>query len=161
MKKFVLVHLRVKDDPNAVLLVHKDRPEYLKGRFNLIGGKLEEGELPTDAAYRELKEETGIDLDDKNFNLSGVLKCRWTDQEHSIYCFYVDVDEQLEIMPQPGETEYFSWYDLQEMLKDPRLMPNLKMTIPLMNSGVKGWVIDDYKESKVGDSHEIKITFNN
>lgn len=35
-----------------------------KGLFNLVGGKIEEGEESYDAAYRELFEETGITCDD-------------------------------------------------------------------------------------------------
>ena len=43
-----------------VLIVKKDRPEWQKGRYNLPGGKIEEGEFPEEAAIRELEEEAGL-----------------------------------------------------------------------------------------------------
>ena len=43
-----------------ILLVKKDRPAWQSGRLNLVGGKIEEGETPEQAALRELKEEAGF-----------------------------------------------------------------------------------------------------
>lgn len=43
-----------------VWLIEKLKPEWQKGLLNGIGGKIEEGELPLEAAYRELKEEAGL-----------------------------------------------------------------------------------------------------
>lgn len=42
-----------------VALVEKNRPEFLKGLHNAIGGKLEEGEDSRAAMVREFQEETG------------------------------------------------------------------------------------------------------
>ncbi len=38
----------------------KREKEPYKGKFNLVGGKVEENEDELNAAYRELREETGI-----------------------------------------------------------------------------------------------------
>lgn len=46
------------------LLFCKRRKNPYKGLYNLVGGKIEEGEDGFTAAYRELKEETGIRKDD-------------------------------------------------------------------------------------------------
>jgi 8-oxo-dGTP pyrophosphatase MutT (NUDIX family) len=45
-----------------LVLIKKNRPEFLKGRWNGIGGKIETGETPEAAAVREFKEETGGNL---------------------------------------------------------------------------------------------------
>jgi len=42
------------------VLMCKRRKEPYKGLYNLVGGKIEPGEDGLDAAYRELREETGI-----------------------------------------------------------------------------------------------------
>lgn len=47
-------------DLRNVSLIQKQKPEWQKGRFNGIGGKIEEGEQPPDAMAREFNEETGV-----------------------------------------------------------------------------------------------------
>lgn len=42
-----------------VLLLRKNRPDWQKGKLNGIGGKVEAGETPKDAMYREAEEEIG------------------------------------------------------------------------------------------------------
>ena len=42
------------------ILMCRRRKEPYKGLSNLVGGKIEDGEMGMDAAYRELYEETGI-----------------------------------------------------------------------------------------------------
>lgn len=44
------------------LLVRKNRPEHLAGKWNPPGGKIESRETPLVAAIREVREETGISL---------------------------------------------------------------------------------------------------
>jgi 8-oxo-dGTP diphosphatase len=44
---------------DRVLLVRKRRPEWQAGRWNGIGGKIEENETPLEAMIRETREEIG------------------------------------------------------------------------------------------------------
>jgi 8-oxo-dGTP diphosphatase len=44
----------------SVALIEKQKPEWQKGRFNGVGGKVEEGEVPRVAMSREFHEETGV-----------------------------------------------------------------------------------------------------
>ena len=43
-----------------VLLIEKQKPDWQKGKFNGIGGKIEGDELPINAMVREFQEETGL-----------------------------------------------------------------------------------------------------
>lgn len=48
------------DTACRVALVKKDRPKWMAGRWNGIGGKIEANEKPIDAMVREFREETGV-----------------------------------------------------------------------------------------------------
>lgn len=48
------------DDLHRVALILKDKPEWQKGKWNGIGGKVEGDELDVEAMVREFREETGV-----------------------------------------------------------------------------------------------------
>jgi len=47
-------------DLRKVVLIQKKRPEWLAGKWTIIGGNIEDGEIPVTAAMRELAEESGL-----------------------------------------------------------------------------------------------------
>ena len=54
-------------DRTRVLLIRKNRPAWQAGKLNGVGGKIEPGESPRQAARREFCEETGLDLHESAF----------------------------------------------------------------------------------------------
>ncbi|MER6781114.1 MULTISPECIES: NUDIX hydrolase [unclassified Streptomyces] len=70
----------VRDEQGRVLIVN---PVY-KERWNLPGGHLEEGELPTAAARREIREEIGLDLE-----IGDLLVTAWVTRAEGSHVFYV------------------------------------------------------------------------
>lgn len=131
-------------DADQVLLILKDRPDWQKNRYNIPGGKIEPGESPVDAAIRELKEETGY-APVYEPKLMGTMQ----DGSHIIYCFKaVIADDGVAPRPRHGETEIVSWVSWNEVLKDSRLIPNLRVIIPLVRSGVENWVIGDGRSER-------------
>src|SRR5580692_4451347 len=104
MIEYVLVYAwNINGKVRRIPLILKDRPDYLKGILNLPGGKIED-ESPTDAAIRELKEETGLDA--VGSILPGSIMGKIIDIKgaYVIYCVRVPVFHQ-ELSPQKGETE--------------------------------------------------------
>lgn len=73
MKEYVVSFLFTPDYKN-VWLVKKEKPEWQKGSLNGIGGKIELKEMPSIAAIRELKEETGIELDQSQIKYMGNIE---------------------------------------------------------------------------------------
>lgn len=61
MLKYVL-GFAFSPDKNEVLLIKKLKPEWQKGRYNGIGGKVEDGETFHSAIVREFQEETGLTI---------------------------------------------------------------------------------------------------
>jgi 8-oxo-dGTP pyrophosphatase MutT (NUDIX family) len=137
-QKYVLVYAEIAAPGHWVLVVHKDRPEWQKGRINLIGGHVEEGETFEQAAVRELVEETGVQpLGDPV--LMGILGGDWGE----IGCLKIPV-YYSEPQPREGETEKVEWVEWEKLRDDPRTMSNLRLLIPLMRMGVKDFeIIDD------------------
>ena len=163
MKEYVVIHAR-RIDENAcvecvsnrpwddVLLVHKNRPAWQAGRLNLVGGKVEEGEDAIAAAVRELKEEAGLDP----LKNQPIIHCGTIIGNQSlVYCVRIDVSPYIDLQPREGETEKVEWFTFKNAWSDSRLIPNLKIIVPLMNLGVTGWKIID--QSSSSDLHEVIV----
>ncbi len=49
-------------DRRFIVLIKKNRPDWQKGLYNFPGGKIELGEHPIETVAREVREETGLDI---------------------------------------------------------------------------------------------------
>ncbi len=72
----VLIYVRKNDE---ILMIHrnaKDRAsvDTHQGKWNGLGGKCERDESPLDAAVREVKEESGLDLPVSSYHALGVIQ---------------------------------------------------------------------------------------
>lgn len=156
--EYVLIGI-ISDDAQKILLTLKDRPAWQAGKLNLVGGKVEDGELIYDSAVRELFEETGIcvssliwdsarfdklDFSEDRFLDTSGLVCNGsiTGEGFEVFC-YSGFSKEVKIKQRPEETEVVSWYNIEDALLDERLIPNLKSIIPLIIRGVKGWVLNE------------------
>lgn len=155
-KKYVVVFAYDKKYPERVLLVLKDRPTWMVGCLNLLGGKVEKDEHELDAALRELKEESGLELKSSKKQQIKLMGAIITDAS-IIYCISIPVDSKFPIVPRSGETEKSAWYDWSEIKIDKRLMPNLRCLIPLMRCGVSGWFANGDPLSD--DVYDMRLRF--
>ena len=140
MKHYVL-GLVFNGDHSKVLLIEKLRPAWMKGRWNGIGGKIEDGEDPNDAMRRECNEETGVDRDFEHkitFTCPGgtVFVYTATDQGSSIR-YFQEEDEILKV---------WGIYALPLAI-----MGNLKWIIPLCLSSVQFPVMINQTHNGVQD----------
>ena len=144
--------------PDDVLLILKDKPAFQKGRLNLVGGKVEPGEHHFDAAVRELKEEAGFEAADWMLCGKMVGKSEETidKEDWIIWCYRCDLINDAPINPRDGETENVAWY---RNWQDKRLMPNLKLIIPLLMMGVQNWAITN-QTKELEFPYEITLELN-
>lgn len=169
MQQYVIIFPKVANSSpgGEILLVMKDRPTWQKGHLNLVGGKIEDGETPEQAALRELKEEAGLlPLEVTKSVLEGKKKVtvsvpleptvmgRIVGSWGIVHCVKVPVLFGQEITQAEGETEEVSWYSWSSVKTDDRLLPNLKVVVPLMMLGVEGWTISDEGPLDVQGSYE-------
>ncbi|WP_029505317.1 NUDIX hydrolase [Lachnoclostridium phytofermentans] len=94
---------------NGDLLFCKRKKEPYLGLYNLVGGKIEEGEDGFDSAYRELYEETGISQD--NVNLHHMMDFTYYNQDCyvEVYVGYLEGEVLLQEEDHP-----LVWFDMTE-----------------------------------------------
>ena len=93
MKKLNVILVYSKDE-NKILMCKREKEPY-KGKFNLVGGKVEKDEDELHAAYRELYEETGIRSDD--IVLTHIMNFQYImqDMELEVYAGKLNKDIKL------------------------------------------------------------------
>lgn len=111
MKKLnvILVYNETEDK----ILMCKRAKEPYKGKYNLVGGKVEQNEDELHAAYRELQEETGITNND--IKLAHVMNFQYkiTDVELELYAGKLNKDVSL-----TEEVNKLYWMDKTENFFD-------------------------------------------
>jgi 8-oxo-dGTP diphosphatase len=102
----------------AVWLIEKQKPAFMVGLWNGIGGKVEDAEIPHEAMIREGLEEAGVELDWDYY------ACLNVPEFGQVYCFKAFTDEQLF----QCEKEVICQFDLKIL---PNVWPNLHWLLPL------------------------------
>lgn len=83
MKKLNVIIVYNKDE-NKILMCKREKEPY-KGKFNLVGGKVELNEDELSGAYRELQEETGITNNDITLTHIMNFQYKMSDIELEVY----------------------------------------------------------------------------
>ena len=111
MKKLnvIVVYNKEKD---KILMCKREKEPY-KGKFNLVGGKVEQDENELQAAYRELQEETGIT--NKDIKLIHIMNFQYliSDIELEVYAGKLNKDVKL-----IEEVNKLYWKDKKENFFD-------------------------------------------
>ncbi|MBI5799043.1 MAG: NUDIX hydrolase [Candidatus Yonathbacteria bacterium] len=84
-------------------------------RWKLPGGKRSGDESPQETAQRELKEETGIDVDLENLFLHKEIDKKIHSSPHTMFVFVADVDNFDGLLRIGDEGEYVAQFDLDRI----------------------------------------------
>lgn len=111
MKKVnvILVYNTTQD---KILMCKREKDPY-KGKFNLVGGKVEPNEDELNAAYRELQEETGITRDDILLTYLMNFQYKMSDLELEVFAGILNKDVDL-----IEEVNKLYWMDKEENFFD-------------------------------------------
>ena len=108
MDKTVMIYIE-KDNSYLLLYRNKKKNDINQGKYIGIGGHIEEGETPEEALVREVKEETGLTLD--QYELRGKLFFYNNDYEEMIYLYTGSATGEL-IECDEGELHYIPIRDI-------------------------------------------------
>jgi 8-oxo-dGTP diphosphatase len=108
------------EDKQSVALIEKKKgPPAVIGKWNAIGGKIEDGETSLAAMKREFIEETGV-----SYELAWLRFLRLEGENWSVDFYHAFANLRVESM----EDEKVSWFTLREL---PNVVSNLKWIIPM------------------------------
>ena len=103
------------DDSNMLLLLRSGKSRWMPKKWGLPGGKIEAGEEPAEAAIRETKEETSLNIQNLTY-----LK----DFSHkAVDLFYTnDYDGDVQIDFEHDDYEWVSRADVEQYDTTPRIV---------------------------------------
>lgn len=111
MKKLNVIMVYNKEE-NKILMCKREKEPY-KGKFNLIGGKVEKNENELHAAYRELQEETGIT--DKDITLTHIMNFQYKMQDMELEVYAGKLNKNVDLIE---ELNKLYWIDKNENFFD-------------------------------------------
>ena len=111
MKKLNVIIVYNKEE-NKILMCKREKEPY-KGKFNLVGGKVEQNEDELHAAYRELREETGIT--DKDITLTHIMNFQYKMQDMELEVYAGKLNKNVDLIE---ELNKLYWIDKNENFFD-------------------------------------------
>lgn len=112
MKIIYNLVLVLNKDEDKVLMCYRSKEPY-KGLYNLLGGKIEDGEDYLDSAYRELFEESGISNND--ILLQPLMDFVWHPINMEMKVFYGVLNKEVTLV---DEIHKLYWMDITENFFD-------------------------------------------
>lgn len=106
----LVIVLHAKDD--KVLMCYRSKDPY-KGKYNFIGGKVDQGESYLESSYRELFEETGISK--KDIILRPFIDYRWHPANMEMKVFIGKLYKEIKLVE---EVHQLHWIDMTENFYD-------------------------------------------
>jgi ADP-ribose pyrophosphatase YjhB (NUDIX family) len=133
----VAIHLFfIKDD--KILLLRRYNTGYEDGNYSVVAGHLDGGEEIKKAAVREAKEEAGVNVEERDVRLVGVMH-RKTGDERIDFFAVVDKWEGEITNMEPHKCDDLRWFSLNELPL--KIIPYIRRAI------------DNYKENRWFDSY--------
>lgn len=146
MKIKMVVGFMFNEKETDVLLIEKKKPKWQSGKFNGIGGKVEQGEFSHSAMVREFKEETGIISNETDWRQ--VILIGGDDWEVQIFACKSDNVFDLKTM----EEETVNLLPLNE-LDSYDLISNLYWLIPMSLDALHGQINYDIQNVPTSPSY--------
>ena len=141
MKKLNLIVVFYQNLDKALFCIRAKEP--YKGMYNFVGGKVEEGELNDDAAYRELFEETGISKND--IKLDHFMDLNYFKYDNNLQVYYGILDHEVKLVEEKNKLE---WLPIDDKLLDTKMFAG-NYNIPHIIAQIKAYLSLNIKSSTI------------
>ena len=155
VRKAVRCYL-IKD--NKVVVTKYKEGNKKAGYYEIPGGKIEAGETPEQTAIREMKEETGITIE--NLKYKGNMTVEYPNRIFDLDAF-LSVEYKGE--PQEFEENTSEWIEINELLKKEKILSNIMILDRFFIKGLtdekckfKIWIQVDEKENILGVNYKLE-----
>ena len=102
---------------NKVFLLRRFNTGWADGQLTAPSGHIEDGETPTVAAVRELREESGTEVDPKDLKFMQVIY-RKSDRTYSDFLFITEKWSGEPHNAEPDKADLAGWYDLDNLTEN-------------------------------------------
>ena len=133
VRKAVRCYL-IKND--KIIVTKYKEPNKKAGYYEIPGGKIEEGELPEQAAIREMQEETGIIV--KDLKNKGNLTIEYPDRKIEFVVFLAD---DYQGKPLQFEDNSSAWIDINDLLQKEKILASIQL---LKKEYINGLINENY-----------------
>lgn len=137
-------------EENKIVVTKYKKGNKKEGYYDIPGGKIEDGETSEQTAMREMKEETGIKVEDLKYKGKMIIE-----YPNRIFNLDVFVSNKYKGEPQEFEENTSEWIDIKELLQKEKLLSNIMI---LDRFFIKGLIDDKYNfemNIKVDDEENI------
>lgn len=135
---------------NKVLVTKYKEGNLKTGYYDIPGGKIEDGEEAKEAAIREVREETGVNI--KNLKYSGNLIVEYPNR---IFDFDIFVTNEFEGQPIDFEANEAFIIDIEELLKKEKVLSNILLLDRFFINGLLDEETDFKMYIKVEENENI------
>lgn len=115
----------------GLILVRKNKPDFMKGRITFIGGKVDDGESHRQAASREFNEELG-GLYPAEMGYSGIIYGEWGTVHVYKYMSFIN-EETIPLVNDAGEDILViyknDFYKREDILTDTKIALSLALLV--------------------------------
>lgn len=102
----------ISPDGSRVLLLEKNRPDYLAGQWVGVAGHIEPGETPLEAMRREAREEAGLEV--RDWTPLGMIRGR-ADPSDQIFMFATHTDLSCARTTTDERVAVFTWDEMARL----------------------------------------------
>lgn len=117
-----------------VLFLRRGEDKSEGGKFGTPGGKKEKNETSSQTAIREIFEETGIDIKEKELKLFRQVFVRYPDHDFVFEMFESHPKKLEDVRINLGEHSEFTWATLDDALKTLPLVKDMDACIKLFKN---------------------------